>query len=336
MKILIISNMFPSVHKAYCGIFVQRQYAYLRKNLKQNVSMYAMERTFSSVIGSLLKYVKFFIGFAGLLFKKFDVIHVHFFSYHLFLALFYKSLRPKTKIIVTVHGSDTKNVTTWFYRPFLKYISKIIAVGKEQAEVIRQVVGGDKVVALSAGVDERVFYHLPGTAKEYDFIFVGSFYDVKGVDVFIRAIELSGLTDKKYCFVGSGKYLSEIEELRKEYNITIKMNQTHDEIRDLLNKSRWLVLPSRGDSFGLVVSEAIYCGTPVIVSNIGGMREQVKDVVNGFVLEENTPESLATKMVELQNISECEYRTMVKNCLASNKQFSLRNVSTELARIYNE
>lgn len=336
MNILVISNMYPSIQKPYSGIFVKNQYEYLRTELKQNVSVYAMERTFSSVIGSLLKYIKFFVGFTGLLFKQFDVIHVHFFSYHFFLALLYKSLRSKTKIIVTVHGSDTKNVTKRIYRPFLKYISKIIAVGKEQAEVIRQVVGSDKVVALSAGIDERVFYHLPGTAKEYDFIFVGSFYDVKGVDVFIRAIELNGPMGKKYCFVGSGKYLSEIEELSKEYNITIKMNQTHDEIRDLLNKSRWLVLPSRGDSFGLVVSEAIYCGTPVIVSNIGGMREQVDNGVNGFVLEENTPEVLATKMAELQNISEHEYATMVKNCLASNKQFSLRNVSTELVRIYNE
>jgi glycosyltransferase involved in cell wall biosynthesis len=276
------------------------------------------------------------VGFSGLLFKKFDVIHVHFFSYHFFLALLYKLLFLKTKIIVTVHGSDTANVTKWFYRPFLKYISKIIAVGKEQAKVIRQVVGSDKVVALSAGVDERVFYHMPGTSKEFDFIFVGSFYDVKGVDVFIRAIGLSDHTDKKYCFVGSGKYLSEIEELRKEHNITIKMNQTHDEIRELLNKSKWLVLPSRGDSFGLVVSEAIYCGTPVIVSNIGGMREQVDDGVNGFVLEDNTPEALAKKMAELKDIPKHEYKAMVENCLASNKQFSLRNVCEELVRIYNE
>ena len=104
----------------------------------------------------------------------------------------------------------------------------------------------------------------------------------------------------------------------------------------LLNQSKWLVLPSRGDSFGLVVSEAIFCGTPAIVSNIGGMKDQVKDGVNGYILKENTPEYLAQKIDELMKIESTTYESLVQSTKTSNKEYSMSSITQKLLKIYKD
>ena len=53
------------------------------------------------------------------------------------------------------------------------------------------------------------------------------------------------------------------------------------------------MVPSLYESFGLVVLEALACGTPVLVSQIGKMKTIVKEGRNGFCFLPNSPDSLA-------------------------------------------
>jgi len=333
MKILIISNMYPSKEKPYSGIFVKNQYEYLKSELGEDIDIYAMRRKMTSKIGSVFKYLIFYLKFFSLLRRQYDIIHVHFFGYHIFLAYLYKLVYYKTKILVTFHGGDIKNIDRYLFKLFLKKLNLIIVVGKEQFEYISKK-SNVRVKLLPAGVDERIFYRRDNIQKKYDFIFVGSFYHIKGIDIFCEAIKLLDNRKLRYCFVGSGNYEPSILELKQRYNIDFFKNQTQNQIATLLNSSKFLVLPSRGDSFGLVVSEAIFCGTPVLVSNIGGMRQQVVDGFNGFILKENTPEELAKKMRDCYGLESDIYRSMVKNCLNSNREFSLKSVCSELSNIY--
>ncbi len=336
MKILIISNMYPSEEKPYSGIFVKNQCEYLKYSLNQDIDIYTMKRSFNSKLGSILKYLKFYFLFFPYFFKKIDIIHIHFFGYHSYLAYIYKILHPKTKIVVTFHGSDTKNINNKLFSFILQKINIIIAVGKDQSEYIDKRVNDKKIKIIPAGINEQIFFKDDNIMKKYDFIFIGSFYEIKGIDIFIESIKKLNNKNLKYCFVGSGKYLSEIEKLKGYYNITVKENQRQSKIRILINQSKWLVLPSRGDSFGLVVSEAMYCATPVIVSNIGGMKDQVADGYNGFIIEENTPKCLAKKMEEVLKIEAHNYKKLQQNCINSNEEYSLDNICNKLLQIYKE
>jgi len=51
------------------------------------------------------------------------------------------------------------------------------------------------------------------------------------------------------------------------------------------------------EGFGLTVAEAMWKGTPVIGGNCGGIRVQIEDGKNGFLV--NTPEECARRVVEL-------------------------------------
>lgn len=336
MKILIISNMYPSEQKTYSGIFVKNQYEYLQKELKKDIDIYTMKRTFTTKLGSVFKYLIFYLRFITFLFKKYDIIHTHFLGYHVYLGVLYKLFHPKTKLVVTIHGSDTKNLKKFFFNLAVNFIDKFLAVGKEQSNEIKQYVSESKVEVLSAGINEKIFYKEINIKKNYDFIFIGSFYEVKGIDIFIKAIKNLNRKNLEYCFVGSGKYCSDIETLKDDFNITIKENNTQEEIRLILNQSKWLVLPSRGDSFGLVVSEAMYCSTPVIVSNIGGMLDQVEHYKNGLILEDNTPELLSSTMVQANLLTKEQYSKFSQYAGKSNKQYSMKNICLKLDNIYKD
>jgi glycosyltransferase involved in cell wall biosynthesis len=72
---------------------------------------------------------------------------------------------------------------------------------------------------------------------------------------------------------------------------------TPSEVHDWMRSSSYLVVPSIWyETFGLVILEAFACSTPVIASNLGAMRELVKDHETGLLCEPGNSEDLANKM----------------------------------------
>jgi glycosyltransferase involved in cell wall biosynthesis len=59
------------------------------------------------------------------------------------------------------------------------------------------------------------------------------------------------------------------------------------------------VLPSRGDCFPQAVAEAMACGVPAVVSNVGALPEMVQDGVNGHVVQARAPRELALALERL-------------------------------------
>lgn len=333
--------MYPSEEKHYSGIFIKNQYEYLKNNLNQNIDIYTMKRTFTSKIGSIFKYLKAFLYFIPYLFKKYDVIHLHYFFPMIILSVGYKFFHPSTKIVVTFHGSDiTHFIKTKYSKLFFSYLLQkcdyVISVGDDLSKLIFIKLNRKPDLVLSAGIDEKVFFKIDNIEKEYDYIFVGSFIKRKGLDILLKAIDETANKRIKYCIVGSGELEKNILEKQQNYDITLLKNQTQEQLRTLYNKSKFFILPSRDEAFGLVVSEAIFCGTPAIVSNIGGMKDQVIDGNNGFVLKENNDRCITEKIRTLIKIDEEEYKQIVLNCQNSNKVYTLRNVCNQLLTIYEE
>lgn len=340
MKILVISNMYPSAQKPYAGVFVKNQVEKLKEIAgNENVTAFCMKRAFTGPAGSVLKYVKAFFQFIPYYFRHFDIIHVHFFYPLILLAYFYKLVHPGVKIVVTFHGSDiTHHIQGEINRAVFKMIAakvdKVISVGIELAREVETKLEIKDQIILSAGVDNRVFYNLPNTPKIYDFIFVGSFVERKGIDLLIKAINILGDKNIKYCFVGSGPYSGEIRKIAQEYNAALFENQTQEQLRVLYNQSRFFILPSRDEPFGLVCTEAIFCGTPVIVSPNGGLKEQVQQGENGFVLDNLEPLTIAEKLKDVMAMPPDQYSRMAVSCLGSNKAFALDQICEQSYKLY--
>lgn len=340
-KLLLITNMYPLRNNPYKGVFVKNQFIYLKNNYNIKTSILYPNIDTSNLIGSLSAYIYLFLKSIKYFFKKFNVIHVHFFYYHFLIAYLYKLFWPNTKLIVTFHGTDynfliKNNFISNLYLKMAKKIDHIIAVGNEQLENINKIIGTNiKSTSLSAGIDSNRFFKI-NKEKKYDFIFIGNLDKIKGIDILIEAIINYNL-NYNFCIVGKGILYPNIKRIADiNNNIDLINGVDQKEIPTLLNKSRFFVLPSRRDAFGLVVTEAMYCGLPVIVSNASGLKQQVINSYNGYVIEEISSMRLANVLKKCMNMNTEDYKNMVNNALQSNRKHDLKNVCSTLYKIYKD
>ncbi|MAW30992.1 MAG: hypothetical protein CMD15_03715 [Flavobacteriales bacterium] len=342
MKILIISNMYPSIQKPYSGIFIKNQYEKLREILGGNqIEIKYLNRTFTNLFGSFLKYIRFIFFLLSSYKKRYDVIHFHYF-YLSVIFLPYKIFYRKTRFIVTFHGQDIIKLSSnkfllYFFRFLAKRIDCFIPVGKEISRVMKKKLDVVADYIIPVGVDTSIFFNNPEIVKKYDFIFVGSFYHVKGIDIIIQAIKLLGdnKNEISFCFVGSGDYYLELLKLKEDgFNIDILGTQTHKELSVLYNSSRFLIAHSRSEGFPTSSLEALYCGTPVLASNIPQYREQIIEDKNGWLVELGNISDFLNKILTLKNKSHKQYLINSKHAENSNKKYSLNNVIEKLIKIY--
>lgn len=340
MKILFVSNMYPSKSKPYAGVFVKNQYDELLKQLAQEdiLDFFYMERKFTGALGSFLKYVNASIKFFPFLLKRYDILHLHFFYPLIILVWAYKKVYPKTKVIVTFHGSDINLAVTTKNQRILAYFSKVIdvaiPVGKILSIEVAKKLKPKTITVLPVGVDGRIFKTITNQPKTYDFIWVGSFYSIKGIDVLIEAIKAIKGKALSFCFCGSGEYADELKALYPKHQVQVKENLTQMELAVLLNSSRYFVLMSRNEGFPTATIEAMYCGIPVLTSDIPQFKEQVRQGENGFLVPVNDPESLTKELIRLSELSEEKYSKLKQGALESFKEISLEEVCRKLLEIY--
>lgn len=342
MNILLVTNMYPSKEKAYAGIFVKNQYEELRKLIDKDdaIDIYYMKRQFTSKLGSLIKYLKAFLGFIPYFFKKYDVVHLHFFYPLIYLVWIYKKLYPSCKVVVTFHGVDiTQKVNDKnkkHFQKIAKCIDFTIPVGTTLATMVEEKLKLNIGIVLPVGVNNNVFYKEENVEKKYDFIFIGSYIKRKGIDTVIAAIKKLDNRTISFCFCGSGEYGKELELLSKEYNSTIKQNQTQNELRHLLNQSKFFLLMSRDEGFPTATIEAMYCGVPVVTSDIPQFKEQVREGLNGFIVGVGNSEALSRMINKVHGINDEDYQKLSEGALNSFKEISLQNVCKEVYDIYKK
>lgn len=342
MKILLISNMYPSKEKPYAGIFIKNQYEELQNLLHkgEEISIFYMKRRFTSALGSLLKYFFAFLRFIPYIFRRYEVLHLHFFYPLIYFVWCYKRIHPKTIVVVTFHGKDITKLVTDANRERLRRMAKIvdftIPVGRTIARLVNEKLELPTGMVQPVGVNNNVFYREEGKPKEYDFIWTGSFIHRKGIDLVLRAIREMRDPGIRYCFCGSGEYLKELVELQKSHRLTIRQNQTQDQLRELLNSSRFFLLMSRNEGFPTATIEAMYCGLPVLTSDIPQFREQVVQGVNGFTTPAEDVEALQERLLQLYAMEEVAYHKLSQGALKSFKELSLRQVCEELMATYRK
>ncbi|MEZ5832542.1 MAG: glycosyltransferase [Dongiaceae bacterium] len=85
----------------------------------------------------------------------------------------------------------------------------------------------------------------------------------------------------------------------REDRIRILSAQDTALVNALQRRAAVVLQKSTREGFGLTVTEAMWKGTPVIGGKVGGIRHQIEDGVNGFLVE--TPEQAAARIVQVLN-----------------------------------
>jgi glycosyltransferase involved in cell wall biosynthesis len=142
--------------------------------------------------------------------------------------------------------------------------------------------------------------HLTSTQGNY-LLFLGSPWELKGVDVLIKAyLRISDRFPRfRLRIVGwfPEPGLSYLKQLVGENKaVEIEKAVHYEEAMSLVANSYAVVLPSRSEAMGRVLLEAMAYGKPVIGSRVDGIPSYVKDGVNGLLFESENNVDLAEKI----------------------------------------
>ncbi|MCJ7634053.1 glycosyltransferase [Candidatus Bathyarchaeota archaeon] len=132
----------------------------------------------------------------------------------------------------------------------------------------------------------------------------------KGITEFVRSIPYvrSKRNDVTFLIVGDGPLRNQVlsEVSRLEASGRVAVIPWTDRVASYLRKLRLLVLPSRTEGIPSVILEAMACGTPVLVTPVGGLAGLFVDGRNGFLLNNTNPEYLARKILEILDRSDLD------------------------------
>ena len=135
--------------------------------------------------------------------------------------------------------------------------------------------------------------------------FVGRLSEEKGILQFIRAIEIAARRDAKLGFViaGDGQLKDEVRRYIDNLGLGERVRMTgwvpHNDLPNLLNELKLIVVPSFTEGLPGIMLEAMACGTPVLASPVGAIPDVITEGETGFILPDNSPESISKRIVDL-------------------------------------
>ncbi|GAB3879366.1 glycosyltransferase family 4 protein [Kibdelosporangium lantanae] len=204
-------------------------------------------------------------------------------------------------IVATYHTSTTKsralNAFQIVLQPFLEKITARIAVSALARRVQVEHLGGD-AVQIPNGVDVDFFASakpLDGHANGPTVGFVGRFGEPrKGMPVLLAALRqlVRDLPDLRLLVVGRGDEADLLREAGPELADRIDLlGQVDDETkaRALRSVDVYCAPNTGGESFGVILLEAMAAGTPVVASDLDAFRRVLDDAKAGVLTRSGIP-----------------------------------------------
>lgn len=260
---------------------------------------------------------------------------------------------PGMTILYHMHGSTNalikaknKFFRNRLFREFWKKIrekniqkaTRIIAIDQLCYRLTEKQNAEGKTIIIPNFVDTNVFYHDEKHSPLLDnisgkiLLFIGRLEEVKGLELFADTLlELNRREPESWkgVFVGRGTY----EPVIKKYISDASANSLfyftgpvfeQDELRRIYNTASVLMISSLYEGIPMVILESLACGTPVVSTNVGGVRDLIADGSTCFVIDNRNPSEFADVV---QHITKSE-----KPALAESK-FSSSNASLVINKI---
>jgi glycosyltransferase involved in cell wall biosynthesis len=208
-----------------------------------------------------------------------------------------------------------RSVKLWWASHVYKHVSKIVTVSHacKRSLVEDYAVSEDRVSVVPNGVRDiermseedvlAVRASLGLTRDDVAALWAGRFTIEKGVDVLLRAlVNGSEWNPRVRVFLaGDGPLRRELETEYKHLvdSRTVTFLGWRKDVGRLLQAVDFVVMPSRFESFGLFLVEAMVASRACVASNVLGIPEVVADGETGILVPSENPEALADGMKRL-------------------------------------
>ncbi len=209
---------------------------------------------------------------------EFDIIHNHLEGVLPFSQFI------KRPLVTTIHGLSH---TYPYFLPYFNYFrdGNYVALSQYHRNSFPQL---RHVWVVNNSLQPEEFPFLD--QKEDFLLFIGYFSPHKGADI---AIDIARRSGQKLMIIAKPPhpglqeyYESKIAPFIDGEQICY-LGEMGEERKDFISRAKCLLFPTRGDEpFGLVLIEAMACGTPVVAYNDAAVPEIVLDGITGFVVND--------------------------------------------------
>jgi phosphatidylinositol alpha-mannosyltransferase len=240
-----------------------------------------------------------------------DILHVHEpSSPSLSMLAMWAATGP---IVATFHTSTLRSRSMQaaypLLRPGFEKLSARIAVSEDARRTVVEHLGGDAVV-IPNGVYVERFARAPvrpewqGTPQRPTLAFVGRLDEPrKGLPVLADALPaiLAARPGVRVLVLGRGDGDEALASLAEQAGSVELLGALDDEAKASLLRSvdAYIAPHTGGESFGIVLVEAMSAGAPVVASDLGAFRRVLDDGRLGVLVDTGDPAALATAILEL-------------------------------------
>ncbi|WP_432409984.1 glycosyltransferase family 4 protein [Rasiella sp. SM2506] len=199
------------------------------------------------------------------------------------------------------------------------------------------------IVVMPLGIDTTVFIPKYKALKSFQLLFVGRISRLKQIELCIYTLAYlieNKVTNVSLAIVGpmsDAVYFEELKALATRLevgsHITFAGSVLQKELVPYYQNANLLLLPSAHESFGMVMVEAMACGTPVAaLKDAGGPDEIVLDKITGILA---TKETYAERILQYIQSEEMQHQFQTSSRLEVEKKWSLKQTEVALKATVN-
>lgn len=269
--------------------------------------------------------------------NNFDIIH-HSHTSFLPIYLGYEANIPQ---LLTTHMVANTNITLNYDLNELLPKEKglaIISISKNQAKTLSDLDFFDHIYH-GINLEEFEFVEKP---QNY-FSWLGRIASNKGTEEAIKIAIKADVELKLAGKIGVGKNVVDyFDTIKEKYfkNPLIKYLGPADskQRNKLFGQSRAFIFPVNCEEpFGLVMIEAMACGTPVVVFDRGAVKEIIKDGITGFICPSGDIDAMVKAVKKINEMPEKEYQQMRQNCrLHVEENFTVKRMVDDYEKVYKK
>jgi glycosyltransferase involved in cell wall biosynthesis len=240
---------------------------------------------------------------------------------HLFADTVFKEINFILGLYIYLSEKPIPNI----YKGF-KFM--VISESTKEDLVKRGIPEGD-VFVIKCGIDQALYVVNPQIEKYSapTIIYLGRLKKYKSIDHLLTGFSLllERMPEARLVIVGEGDYKGRLMDLAGKLNLENRVEFTgyvdKQEKVKRLQKSWVAVYPSLKEGWGLTNIEANACGTPVIASNVPGLKDSVIEGKTGLLFEYGNVQQLSGCMLKI--LSDTEYReNLIRGGLSWARSFS--------------
>jgi D-inositol-3-phosphate glycosyltransferase len=228
----------------------------------------------------------------------------------------------------------------------------IAATETEKKELIRHYgASPDNITVIPCGVNMEIFQPLDkdharqqlGLDHKNLILYVGRVEPLKGLRQMLKALPLiASQKPLRLMIVGGDEHnkdeLATLKDMSRELHIEDRIafvgSVPQEKLPLFYSAADLCIIPSYYESFGMVALESLACGTPIVTTDVGGMKGVASYDEIGYLLKDNSPNQLATGISRIlsQNGETAQH---IKSRRAAIAQFAWPNIADKILQAYH-